>query len=109
MGRLSEAGGGEFLAINALCYQSLDSIALRERTGERLARHLRAASYCFGANDPATALPVHSVTVGLPPESMHAFFRLVLATPSLDFGPWASRSQRVARLEELVDEVDQDP
>jgi hypothetical protein len=40
---------------------------------------------------------------------MHAFYRLVLATPSLDFGPWASRAQRVARLEDLVDEIDQDP
>jgi DNA-binding CsgD family transcriptional regulator len=33
----------------------------------------------------------------------------VLATPSLDFAPWAGRSQRVARLEDLVDEMDQDP
>ena len=109
MGRLTEADAVEFLAIKALCYQGLDSIALRERSGERPARHLRAVSYCFGATDPATALPVHSVTVGLPPEAMHAFYRLVLATPSLDFGPWASRAQRVARLEDLVEEIDQDP
>ncbi len=109
MGRLTEADAVEFLAIKALCYQGLDSIALRERSGERLARHLRAVSYCFGATDPATALPVHSVTVGLPPEAMHVFYRLVLATPSLDFGPWASRAQRVARLEDLVEEIDQDP
>lgn len=109
MGRIGEADAAEFRAIKALCYQGLDSAALRERAGERLARHLRAPSFCFGASDPATALPVHSVTVGLAPEAISAFLRLLLASPSLDFGPWACRPRRVARLEELVDDVDQDP
>src|SRR5260370_16457589 len=109
MGRLTEADAAEFLAIKALCYQGLDSITLRERTGERLARHLRATSYCFGATDPATALPLHSVTVGLPPEAINVFFRLVLATPSLDFGPWANRPQPVARLDDLVYQIHPPP
>src|SRR5262249_34902886 len=109
MGRLSHTDAAEFLAIKAPCYKGLDSASLRERAGERLARHLRAPSFCFGATDPASALPVHSVTVGLGPGAMGAFFRLFLATPSLDFGPWVTRPQRVAPIEELVDEVDRDP
>jgi hypothetical protein len=52
---------------------------------------------------------VHSVTVGLAPDGIDAFCRLVLATPSLDFGAWIDRTSRVARLEELVDDVDEDP
>jgi len=109
MARLSQADAVEFQAIKALCYSGLDSATLRERAGDRLARHFRAASFCFGASDPATALPVHSVTVGLGPESIAAFLRLVLATPALDFSPWVKRPQRVARLEELVDDVERDP
>jgi DNA-binding CsgD family transcriptional regulator len=109
MGRLSRTDASEFLAIKALCYQGLDSTSLRERAGERLARHLRAPSYCFGATDPASALPVHSVTVGLGPGAMDAFFRLLLATPTLDFAAWITRPQRVAPIEELVDTVDEDP
>ncbi len=109
MGRLSETDVAEFRAVKALCYQGLDSARLRERIGERLAGHLHCPSFCFGASDPASALPVHSVTVGLGPDSMDAFLRLVLTTPALDFGPWVTRPQRVARLEELVDDVDQDP
>lgn len=109
MARLRAVDAPEFLAIKALCYQGLDSVTLRERTGERLSRYLRAPSFCFGAMDPGTALPVHSISVGLGPESMAAFLRLVLATPSLDFGPWVERPQKVARLEELVGEVDADP
>ncbi len=109
MTRLSSSDAQAFREVKALCYQGLDSTALRERAGERLAGHLRAPSFCFGAIDPASALPVHSVTVGLGPESIDAFLHLVLATPSLDFGPWAGRRQRVARLEELVEAVADDP
>jgi len=65
MGRLSAADAAEFQAVRALCYEGLDSASLRERAGEPLARHLRLASYCFGASDPVTALPVHSMSVGL--------------------------------------------
>lgn len=109
MGRLNDAHAAEFAAIKALCYRGLDSVSLRERIGERLTRHLRAPSFCFGASDPASALPVHSVTVGLAPEAMDAFVRLVLAIPSLDFGAWLARSQRVARREDLVEDGDDDP
>jgi DNA-binding CsgD family transcriptional regulator/GAF domain-containing protein len=109
MGRLIAADAAEFLAVKALCYQGLDSVSLRERASERLARHLQAPSFCFGACDPATGLPVHSVTVGLAPESMDAFLRLVLAVPALEFGLWATRTGRVARLEELVEDAGNDP
>jgi hypothetical protein len=109
MGRLTEEHAAEFAAIKALCYQGLDSVDLRQRVGERLTRHLRAPSFCFGVTDPASGLPVHSVTVGLAPDAMEAFCRLLLASPSLDFGAWLGRSARVARLEDLVDDVDQDP
>lgn len=107
--RLTTTHVDEFAAIKELCYRGLDSAALRERVGDRLARHLGAASYCFGATDPVTALPVHSISVGLDPAVMEVFYGLVLSTPSLDFGPWITRSDRVARLEELVDDVDTDP
>src|SRR5581483_6699734 len=40
---------------------------------------------------------------------MAGFFRLLLVTPALDFGPWASRPGRVARLEELVESAEADP
>jgi DNA-binding CsgD family transcriptional regulator len=109
MGRLAATHVNEFLAIKDLCYRGLDSATLRERVGDRLARHLGGSSYCFGATDPATALPVHSVSVGLDPSVMQTFYGLVLSTPSLDFGPWIARSQRAARLEDLVDDVDGDP
>lgn len=107
MGRLSAAHVTEFGTIKELCYRGLSSSDLRERVGDRLTRHLGLSSYCFGATDPSTALPVHSVTVGLDPSVMPAFYGLVLATPSLDFGPWIDRPQRAARLEDLVDEVDE--
>jgi DNA-binding CsgD family transcriptional regulator len=109
MGRLSSAHVAEFSAVKELCYRGLDSGVMRERIGDRLARHLGVSSYCFGATDPSTALPVHSVSVGLEPSAVHAFLGLVLSTPSLDFGPWAARSNRVARLEDLVDDVERDP
>ena len=92
-----------------MCYSGLDSAILRERVGDRLVRHLRVSSYCFGANDPSTALPVHSISVGLDPSSMQVFFGLVLGTPSLDFGPWATRPYRAARLEDIVGDVERDP
>ncbi len=52
---------------------------------------------------------MHSLTVGLAPGYIEAFLRLMLTTRALDFGPWATRPQRAARLEELVDDVGQDP
>lgn len=109
MARLNAVHAREFAAIKALCYRGLDSAALRERVGDRLSRHLDAASYCFGATDPRTALPVHSVSVGLDPAAMERFFGLVLTTRSLDFGPWIDAGRRVATLEQLVDDVDTDP
>jgi len=109
MGRLSALHVNEFSAVRELCYRGLDSATLRERVGDRLSRHLGGSSYCFGATDPATALPVHSVSVGLDPAVMQTFYGLVLATPSLDFGPWIARSRRAARLEDLVDDVEHDP
>jgi DNA-binding CsgD family transcriptional regulator len=109
MGRLSAPHVNEFAAVKDLCYSELDSATLRERVGDRMARHLGASSYCFGANDPATALPVHSVSVGLEPSVMHAFFGLVLATPLADFGRWVGRPRRAAVLDELVDDVECDP
>ena len=109
MGRLCSTHVNEFSAIKELCYRGLDSATLRERAGDRLARHLGGSSYCFGATDPATALPVHSVSVGLDPSIMQTFYGLVLSTPSLDFGPWIARSRRAARLEDLVDDVEHDP
>ena len=109
MGRLVATHVNEFFAVKDLCYRGLDSAVLRERVGDRLARHLGASSYCFGATDPATALPVHSVSVGLDPAVMQTFFGLVLSTPSLDFGPWITRPRRVARLEDLVDDIERDP
>ena len=109
MGRINAVHTAEFAAIKALCYQGLDSATLRTQVGARLSRHLRAPSFCFGLSDPASALPVHSFTVGLAPDYMDTFCRLVLATPSLDFGAWLDRPQRVARIEELVDDVDEDP
>ncbi|HMA33962.1 MAG TPA: hypothetical protein VKY74_05715, partial [Chloroflexia bacterium] len=80
MGRINEAHAAEFATIKALCYQGLDSVRLRTQVGERLSRHLHAPSFCFGLSDPASALPVHSVTVGLAPDAMEAFCQLVLAT-----------------------------
>lgn len=49
---------------------------------------------------------MQSISVGLDPAAADAFLWLVLATPSLDFGPWVSAGRRVARLEELVDDID---
>lgn len=109
MGRLIAMHVNEFFAVKDLCYRGLESAVLRERVGDRLARHLGVASYCFGATDPATALPVHSVSVGLDPAAMQTFFGLVLSTPSLDFGPWIASGRRAARLEDLVDDIDSDP
>jgi DNA-binding CsgD family transcriptional regulator len=109
MGRLTAAHASEFRTLKALCYAGLESAQLRQRVGDRLSRHLGVASYCFGANDPATALPVHSISVGLDPSAIREFFGLVLATPSLDFGPWAGRACRAARLEDVVEDVDRDP
>ena len=109
MGRIGVAHVNEFRAIKDLCYRGLDSAQLRERVGDRLARHLGGSSYCFGATDPTTALPVHSISVGLDPSAMHAFYGLVLATQSLDFGPWTRRARRAATLDTLVDDVDNDP
>ncbi|GEM_PF-5669985 len=48
MGRFSEADAAELLAVKALCYQGRDSASLRERVGERLARHLRARPIASG-------------------------------------------------------------
>lgn len=109
MARLNAAHAREFAAIKSLCYRGLDSATLRERVGDRLSRHLGAASYCFGATDPRTALPVHSVSVGLESAAMQRFFALVLTTRSLDFGPWIDSGRRVATLEQLVADVDADP
>jgi len=109
MGRLTQADAVEFAAIKSLCYADLDSATLRERVGERLRRYLGAASYCFGACDPATGLPVQSISVGLSSDTMAAFHQLVLATPAADFGRWAARHRRVAVLEELVEDYDGDP
>lgn len=107
--RLSTTDAREFQAVKALCYKGLNSAALIERTGDRLSRHLHLASYCLGAGDPASGLPVHSISVGLDPSAIDAFLRLVLSTPALEFGRWAARPRPVARVEELVDEVEQDP
>jgi DNA-binding CsgD family transcriptional regulator len=107
--RLHRNDVAEFAAMKALCYRGLGSAELRERIGDRLARHLSASSYCFGATDPASALPVHSVTQGLLPETMQRFYHLVLGTPGLDFARWLRGRERVARLEQLVDDVDADP
>ncbi len=109
MGRLASEHLAEFEAVRDLCYRGFDSAELRERVGDRLMRHLGGSSYCFGATDPSTALPVHSVSVGLDPSAMEVFYALVLATPSLDFGPWVAGGRRVARLEDLVDDVERDP
>lgn len=109
MARITTAHAGEFAAIKHLCYHGLDSATLRERVGDRLSRHLRVSSYCFGATDPVTALPVHSVSVGLDPDAMRVFYGLVLSTPSLDFAPWLARGERVARREALVADPDRDP
>src|ERR1700694_4249216 len=109
MGRLNSTHVREFSAIKQLCSRGLDSVTLRERVGDRLARHLGGSSYCFGATDPATALPVHSVSVGLDPSIMQTFYGMVLSTPSLDFGSWMARPHRAARLEDLVDDVENDP
>lgn len=109
MARLTATHVGEFGAIKHLCYRGLDSAALRERVGDRLSRHLGAPSYCFGATDPVTALPVHSISVGLHPDAMHVFFGLVMTTPSLDFAPWLTRGERVATRESLVVDTDRDP
>lgn len=81
MARLNTVHAREFGVIKELCYRGLDSATLRERVGDRLSRHLGAASYCFGATDPRTALPVHSVSVGLDPSAMERFYGLVLSTP----------------------------
>jgi DNA-binding NarL/FixJ family response regulator len=99
MGRLVAAHVNEFREIKDLCYRGLDSAVLRERVGDRLVRHLGGSS----------ALPVHSVSVGLDPAVMQTFYGLVLMTPSLDFGPWIAGARRAARLEDLVDDPDRDP
>jgi DNA-binding CsgD family transcriptional regulator/GAF domain-containing protein len=109
MGRIAATHRSEFDAIRALCYQGLDSARFREQVGDRLAHHLGISSYCFGALDPSTSLPMHSVSVGLDPTAMQSFFGLMLTTPSLDFGPWVRRSKRVARHEDLVDDINSDP
>jgi DNA-binding CsgD family transcriptional regulator len=109
MGRLVATHVNEFFAIKDLCYRDLDSTELRERVGDRLAQHLDVTSYCFGTTDPATALPVHSVSVGLDPAVMQTFFGLLLSSPSLDFGPWITGTRRAARLEDIVDDVEHDP
>jgi DNA-binding CsgD family transcriptional regulator/PAS domain-containing protein len=109
MGRIAAPHRSEFEAIRALCYAGLESAGLRERVGDRLTKHLGISSYCFGALDPSTSLPVHSVSVGLDPTAMQSFFGLMLTTPSLDFAPWMQRVNRVARHEELVDDVERDP
>ncbi|MFN0089423.1 MAG: response regulator transcription factor [Acidimicrobiales bacterium] len=109
MARLNAAHAHEFGVIRELCYRGLDSVTLRDRVGDRLARRLGASSYCFGATDPRTALPVHSVSVGLDPAATDRFFCLVLTTPSLDFGPWIDSGRRAATLEQLVEDVEADP
>lgn len=109
MARLTQHHRAEFLRLNSLCSSSLDSAALRERLGDRLLRHLQADSYCFGATDPATALPVHSVSVGLEPGAMSRFFDLILTTPALDFGAWLVAGRRCATLEQLVPDAALDP
>lgn len=106
MARVNAVHVREYGALKELCSRGLDSATLRERVGDRLARHLGAQSYCFGATDPLTALPVHSVSVGLDRGAMDCFFGLVLTTPSLDFAPWVEAGRRVATLDELVDDVD---
>lgn len=109
MARVNAVHAREYGALKELCYRGLESATLREQVGDRLSRHLGVQSYCFGATDPLTALPVHSVSVGLDPGAMENFFGLVLTTPSLDFAPWVEAGRRVATLEQLVDDIDRDP
>ncbi len=109
MARLNAEHVRTFAAVRASCYNGLDSAALREAVGDRLARHLGADSYCFGATHPISALPLHSISVGLDPSAMEVFFGLVATTPSLDFAPWIGSPRRVARREELVPEEESDP
>lgn len=111
MGRINVADRAEFAAVKDLCYAGLDSASLRHQAGRRLARHLRAASFCFPALDPATGLPVHSISEGLATEAVTALHRILLTTPTADPGRWAAAGRRVARLEELTppDRLARDP
>jgi DNA-binding CsgD family transcriptional regulator len=109
MARLNAQHVREFGRVKELCYRGLESATLREQVGDRLSRHLGVSSYCFGATDPRTGLPVHSVSVGLEPAVMGRFFDLLLTTPSMDYGPWIESGRRTATLDQLVDDVDTDP
>jgi DNA-binding CsgD family transcriptional regulator len=102
MARINAADRSTFLEVKALCYSGLDSATLRLRAGQRLARHLRAVSFCFPALDPVTGLPVHSVSEGLATEAVAALHRVLLTTPAADPGRWATGERRVAPLEDLV-------
>lgn len=109
MSRIVEADVMAFQAVKTLCYSGLDSATLRQRVGERLARHLRVSAYCFGACEPTTGLPIHSISVGLDATAIDIFHRLMLTTPALDFAPWSGRPRRVACLEEIIPDLDRDP
>ena len=109
MPRLTEEAASTFRAVKEACYAGHGGERLMREVGVRLERDLRLTAYCLGVLDATTSLPVQSISVGLAPGAMESFFRLILTTPTLDFGPWTSRRERVRRLEDLVDNLATDP
>ncbi len=112
MRRLGPAFRAELAAIKRLCYAGLDSETLRRRVADRLICALDLDAFCFPAADPATALPVHVLHEGRPPEAFEEFLRRVyLRSMISDMGRCAALPRRVLRVEEMLQasRADRDP
>jgi hypothetical protein len=112
MGRLGPAFRAELAALKRLCYAGLDSETLRRRVADRLTRALDLDAFCFPAADPATALPVHILHEGRPPEAFGEFLRRVyLHSLISDMGRCAALPRRVWLVEEMLQasRADRDP
>jgi len=104
MRRLGPASRAELAALKRLCYMGLDSETLCRRVTGRLTRALALDAFCFPAADPSTALPVHIVHEGRPPEAFDEFLdRVYLRSIISDIGRCAALPRRVLLVEEMLE------
>jgi len=104
MARLGREERAVFTAVRSDCERGLGSADLRARVAERLAAYLRADAYCAMELDPSTALPVHHVNRGWPPDYVEPLVeRALWVSPLGDTATLLRRDRRAVVADELLD------
>jgi DNA-binding CsgD family transcriptional regulator len=103
MARLGPEERAVFNAVRATCALELSSSALRAAVAEKLARYLRADAFCAMELDPESALPVHHVNRGWPPDYVEPLVEHALwVSPLGDTATLLKHPRRAVVAEELL-------